>query len=117
MANGYKFKMVNGKCVRLQRHLMEIHLGRKLTKEEIVHHKDGNILNNDISNLELMNISEHNRLSARNNPPKAKLFVDDIPIIRRMLRDHIEQYIIAFAYGVSKDAIRNLESGKTWAWA
>lgn len=32
---------------------MEKKLGRYLTKEEIVHHKDGNKSNNDISNLEL----------------------------------------------------------------
>lgn len=32
---------------------MEEHLGRKLLPTEIVHHKDHNKLNNDISNLEL----------------------------------------------------------------
>jgi hypothetical protein len=32
---------------------MEQHLGRYLEKYETVHHKDGDRLNNDISNLEL----------------------------------------------------------------
>ena len=34
-------------------------LGRKLVRREIVHHKDGNIHNNDPSNLEVMTQSQH----------------------------------------------------------
>lgn len=38
---------------------MEMHLGRKLDKGEIVHHKDENTLNNYIDNLQVMTIGEH----------------------------------------------------------
>ena len=38
---------------------MEEHLGRKLRSDEIVHHKDGNKLNNSIDNLELLTRAEH----------------------------------------------------------
>lgn len=42
------------------RYLMEQKLGRVLDRKEIVHHIDGNRLNNDISNLELCaSIAEH----------------------------------------------------------
>lgn len=42
------------------RYLMEQKLGRMLNKKEIVHHIDGNRMNNDISNLELCkSIAEH----------------------------------------------------------
>ena len=46
---------------KLHRKTMEDYLGRKLNDNEIVHHIDGNKLNNDISNLQVMTRSEHSR--------------------------------------------------------
>lgn len=51
---------------------MEQHLGRKLRSDEIVHHKDHNRANNDISNLEIMTRAEHTRLHARERWAKRK---------------------------------------------
>lgn len=42
--------------------VMENFLGRLLTEDEIVHHKDENKKNNSIENLEVMDKREHNRL-------------------------------------------------------
>ena len=44
------------------RTIMEEHLGRKLTKNEIVHHKDGDKHNNSIDNLQIMSRQEHSRM-------------------------------------------------------
>ena len=44
------------------RFLMEKHLERKLTKAKIVHHKDGNKLNNSLENLEVMDRKTHYRV-------------------------------------------------------
>ena len=41
---------------------MEEHLGRKLEKNEVIHHRDGNGLNNSLDNLWLMTRSEHQAL-------------------------------------------------------
>lgn len=45
--------------------IMEKLLGRYLTKDEIVHHKDENTMNNNIDNLILMTASEHNSFHSK----------------------------------------------------
>lgn len=44
------------------RYIMEQFLGRELTDDEVVHHKNGNKLDNRIENLEVMAKSEHAKL-------------------------------------------------------
>ena len=46
----------------LHRYLIEQHLGRKLRTDEVVHHINGDTLDNRIENLKLMTKSEHTRL-------------------------------------------------------
>ena len=41
------------------RYVMSLHLGRWLSTEEVVHHKDKNRTNNNIHNLELTNARDH----------------------------------------------------------
>lgn len=43
----------------LHRLVVEKFIGRKLLRSEIIHHKDGNKQNNDISNLEITSHREH----------------------------------------------------------
>lgn len=49
------------------RKIMENLLGRKLGFNEVVHHKDGNRLNNSLENLEVITRSEHSRLHSTKN--------------------------------------------------
>lgn len=55
----YKMTYRNGKNIREHRAIMQDYLGRELLPIELVHHKDGNKRNNDISNLEITTRSEH----------------------------------------------------------
>lgn len=48
--------------VYMHRYVMGEHIGRPLTSDEVVHHKDHDKTNNDISNLEIMDSSTHSSL-------------------------------------------------------
>lgn len=56
---GYRVIYVDGKKILEHRHVMQSHLGRPLRRDEIVHHVDENKLNNDISNLQLLDRASH----------------------------------------------------------
>ncbi len=58
--DGGYLRVTDGRYVH--RIAMEKKLGRPLLSDEHVHHKDGNVLNNDPGNLELVSNSEHRRL-------------------------------------------------------
>lgn len=74
--SGFHFRL--GYKVVLQKHhkykfehrlIMEEHIGRKLSRDEVIHHINGNRLDNRIENLVIMTNEEHGRL---HNPPKRK---------------------------------------------
>lgn len=115
------------------RRIIEKQIGRLLTSDETVHHKDGNQKNNTLSNLQLMTRSTHASLhmagrtlpnstkaklqhQSRQRRPGAKLFMEDIPIIRKMLRDKIRHWVIGIAYGVSKKTISDIRTDRSWSW-
>lgn len=54
------YKVFNGK--KVHRIIMENNIGRKLLTKEIVHHIDGNKLNNNIDNLQILTREEHNKI-------------------------------------------------------
>jgi HNH endonuclease len=64
MEGGYRYICVNGVKIAEHRHIVQQREGRKLTSDEVVHHADGNPLNNDPDNLVVLSRSEHQRLHA-----------------------------------------------------
>jgi len=71
VSKGYRIigRKINRKQARILEHrlVMEKHIGRKLTQNEIVHHIDKNKLNNVISNLEVMTREDHAHLHYLDN--------------------------------------------------
>lgn len=58
----------NGKRVRAHRWIMEQKLDRKLSPTEVVHHINGNPLDNRIENLRVLDAAEHIRLHKEKYP-------------------------------------------------
>lgn len=66
MQNDYIFLREDKRKYRAEhRIIVENYLGRKLESNEIVHHLDGNKLNNEISNLMIVTRAEHARIHAQ----------------------------------------------------
>lgn len=59
---GYVYRIDNKKIIFEHREIIERHLGRKLNKNERIHHIDGNKNNNKIDNLAICNNDKHHRL-------------------------------------------------------
>ena len=62
MENKYKMVCYEGKVIQEHRVIMEKYLGRKLTKDEVVHHINRKRYDNRIENLQVMNKIEHCKL-------------------------------------------------------
>lgn len=67
ISRGYKFFLVGGKRVAEQRIVVETFLGRKLLSSEVIHHRDEDKLNNNLSNLQIVTRSEHRAIHNKRN--------------------------------------------------
>jgi transposase len=102
----YKTIQVEGKQVRLHRHLMEKKLGRKLTFNEVVHHINGNKLDNRINNLKIVSRGSHILMHPeirKRWEEKNKLSIDIEQIKKMYSKMSIRE--VASHFGVSAMAI------------
>lgn len=120
-------------------YVMEQKLGRKLRIGEVVHHVDGNKLNNTIENLSVMLSSDHTILhhtgakrsaetrhkisvkakarAGRIKHPSQKLSKDQVIEIRFKYEQSDSGYTtLARQYGVTRANIRNIVKRKTWRY-
>lgn len=98
--------------VRKHIHVMECHLGRRLTKDEVVHHIDQDKRNNDLSNLQLMTNAEHTALHNRLDPvsketcrkiaiANLKYPIEVARLVRSLIAEGMSQRQAAIKAGVS----------------
>lgn len=58
-SSGHLYGWKKGKKVYVHREVMEAHLGRKLRRDEVVHHRNEDPSDNRIENLEVMSNAKH----------------------------------------------------------
>lgn len=133
MRQYYKAIKVNGKKKDEHRHLMEQHLGRKLSSKEVVHHKNGNKLNNDLSNLEVMSLSDHSRMHMKGYKPSPetiekmricgknskgnhKLSREQAIRAKEMVAMGFSRAAVARVYKIDRTSISRIVSGKGYKW-
>lgn len=73
LENGYEITYIgNNVGIKTHRKVMEEHIGRKLLPKELIHHIDGNKLNNKIENLKIVTPSEHSKLHRKKDIEEGK---------------------------------------------
>jgi hypothetical protein len=131
LKSNYRAAKVEGRRIDMHRRIMEQHLGRRLTRGEIVHHINGDKMDNRIENLQIMSRSEHTKhhiaagdyvsvLDARDHVPRgeessnAKLTEDDIRTILRRRAAGQTCREVAEDFPVGRYAIAKICRGDTW---
>lgn len=130
----YAGRKVNGKKKDVHRLVMEEMLGRELSSNEIVHHKDGNINNNAPENLKVMSRAEHARHHLKGRPlaeqtrrkisekakgrPKEwcrKLTDEQVREVFELRSQGATLRAIGSKYGISHTSVLDILQGKTYA--
>lgn len=68
MPTRYRKMRVDGRTVFVHRHVMEQHLGRPLTADEVVHHRNGDRFDNRLTNLEVLTHQSHSAHHNQKHP-------------------------------------------------
>jgi len=79
----YPYRPGGYRCIREHIFVMETHLQRRIEKGEIVHHIDGNKRNNNLENLFLTTVAEHNKLHAESESIIFELVKQGLVIFNR----------------------------------
>jgi hypothetical protein len=109
--------------VPLHRIVMENSIGRSLTSLEVVHHIDGNPLNNDISNLEIHTNSTHAKVHARGRTMVTlscsycgKEFEREVSQVNHKKKSGQKNFFCSRSCGVKSQYVKGLHSPRTkWA--
>ena len=130
--HGYKRIRLDRTTTRdLHRIIMEKHLGRRLSRTEIIHHIDGDRTNNSLDNLEVMTRAAHARHHRKGKPipgdskgnggargernATAKLKDHQVANIKELLAEGKSYKSIGILFDVDPATIRRINLGISWS--
>jgi hypothetical protein len=129
-------KLPDGTTRLEHRLVMERHLGRRLRRDEVVHHKNGDGHDNGLSNLEVMPVSEHarrhrlgqpghrpspqtvarlSRINSGSKHPQAKLTEARVRAMRAEFASGSTMKGIAERYGLHRAYVSQIVRRKRWS--
>ncbi len=95
--------------------LMEKHLGRRLNRNEVVHHINEDRRDNRLENLRVMSLGEHARLHFDDERMStAKLDEASVRAVLHLLDERVAEWRVGQMFGVSRRCIRDIKHGRTW---
>jgi HNH endonuclease len=116
LSQGHRYTWRNGKRIAEHRATMEDHLGHPLSRGEIVHHIDGDPLNNNIENLMVMTRADHLILHLRVMPIEPWTADEEETAIRLSREgrpiEHIAQNLGKGYYAVRRRLARARKHGR-----
>lgn len=129
----YKAIKVNGVKFDEHRYIVEQHIGRKLSRYEIVHHKNGDKRDNRIENLEIMSLSEHTKLhnvgkkrsadtkekikrtlTGRPNLSSRKLTDDKVEELLKMKKEGLSNRKLSIIFGINRQSVNDIVNNKCY---
>ena len=110
----HKDVRINGKTFKKHRLVMEEHLGTKLNEEEVIHHINGDAMDNRLENLEIMNKSDHDSLHMLGNKRAATLNREQVKEIKKLIQKGHLNSEICKGFGVTPQAISKIRCGNNW---
>jgi len=121
--NGYGTITVNGKTVMVHRLSYEFHSGEKIPTGLMVCHRCNNRgcinpshLYIGTHNDNMRDMADSDVMKGEDNP-KSILTQEQVLEIKTLIRERKVVYRkIAETYGVSRQAIKDIASGRTWGW-
>jgi hypothetical protein len=111
-----------GKTAKFAVHVLValVFIGKRKTNR-VVNHKDSNKLNNHALNLEYITQKQNIRQASvdglmpkGSNSYRSLITEEDVKIIRRLFSEGVKQKVLAERFGLKRNSISDIVTGKNW---